>query len=91
MIRGEATYLFCCIMLCCRLKVTADFGPDSRCVPLGIKNRPKHKRNRPSCEAVASEASLTGESAPQMKDALALEERPMGLQSSHGLLMSNGF
>lgn len=31
-------------------------------------------------EAVASEASLTGESAPQMKDALAMEDRTLDLQ-----------
>ncbi|CAK9047768.1 Endoplasmic reticulum transmembrane helix translocase (Complexed with DOR1 protein 1) (Endoplasmic reticulum P5A-ATPase) (Sensitivity to the P.farinosa killer toxin protein 1) [Durusdinium trenchii] len=31
-------------------------------------------------EAVASEASLTGESAPQMKDALSSEDRPLELQ-----------
>uniref|UniRef100_A0A7S0AQA0 Cation-transporting ATPase n=1 Tax=Pyrodinium bahamense TaxID=73915 RepID=A0A7S0AQA0_9DINO len=33
-------------------------------------------------EAVASEASLTGESAPQMKDALAPEDRRLDLQGS---------
>ncbi|CAE7817995.1 SPF1, partial [Symbiodinium sp. CCMP2456] len=33
-------------------------------------------------EAVASEASLTGESAPQMKDALVLEDRSLDLQGT---------